>query len=152
MLRLISKEPLRQALGGLAGLTVAVLFAASSGEARGFFPPGILIDAAYGLVFAGSALVGHPLVDTIYGWLYRRSDWRDDAHLRRLFVLAALGWSTVFAVRAGDRRSCTGRTYPACSRRQVAAGLAADPRRRGLHALAAVRRASRPREATTPAH
>jgi hypothetical protein len=99
-LRLIRKEPLRQALAGLAGLTVAVAFAATSGEARGFFLPGILVDAAYGFVFAGSALVGHPLVGTIYGWLYRRRDWRDDPRLRRLFLLATFGWSTVFAVRA----------------------------------------------------
>jgi hypothetical protein len=101
VLRLIRREPLRQALGGLAGLTIAVLFAAGSGEARGFFLPGILVDAAYGLVFAGSALLGYPLVGTLYGLLYRRSDWRDDARLRRLFVLATFGWSAVFAVRAG---------------------------------------------------
>jgi hypothetical protein len=101
VLRLIRREPLRQALGGLAGLTVAVAFAATSGEARGFFLPGILVDAAYGLVFAGSALLGYPLVGTLYGLLYRRSDWRDDARLRRLFVIATFGWSAVFAVRAG---------------------------------------------------
>ena len=100
-LRLICKEPLRQALAGLAGLTVAVLFAAGSGEARGFFLPGILVDAAYGLVFAGSALIGYPLVGTVYGLLYRHREWRDDDRLRRLFVLATFGWSTVFAVRAG---------------------------------------------------
>ncbi len=100
-LRLVRKESLRQALGGLAGLTVAVLFAATSGEARGFFLPGILVDAAYGAAFAGSALVGHPLVGTLYGLLYRRHDWRDDPRLRRLFVLATFGWSAVFAVRAG---------------------------------------------------
>jgi len=100
-LRLIRKESLRQALGGLAGLTVAVLFAATSGEARGFFLPGMLVDAAYGVVFAGSALVGYPLVGTLYGLLYRRRDWRDDPRLRRLFLLATFGWSAVFAVRAG---------------------------------------------------
>ena len=95
------KEPLRQAFGGLAGLTIAVLFAVTSGEARGFFLPGILVDATYGLVFAASALAGYPLVGTIYGWLYRRGDWRADPHLRRLFVLATFGWSAVFGVRAG---------------------------------------------------
>ena len=100
-LRLIRKEPLRQALGGLAGLTIAVLFAAASGEARGFFLPGILVDAAYGVVFAGSALLGYPLVGTIYGLLYGRRAWRDDPRLPRLFVLATFGWSMVFAVRAG---------------------------------------------------
>jgi hypothetical protein len=100
-LRLVRKEPLRQVIGGLAGLAVAVLFAATSGEARGFFLPGILVDATYGLVFAGSALIGYPLVGTLYGLLYRRRDWRDDPRLGRLFVLATFGWSAVFAVRAG---------------------------------------------------
>ncbi|MGY1643699.1 DUF3159 domain-containing protein [Geodermatophilus sp. SYSU D00703] len=100
-LRLIRKESLRQAIAGLAGLTIAVLFAATSGEARGFFLPGILVDAAYGLVFAGSALIGYPLVGTIHGLLYRRRDWRDDERLRRMFVLATFGWSAVFGVRAG---------------------------------------------------
>lgn len=100
-LRLAQSEPLRQALGGLAGLTIAVLFAATSGEARGFFLPGILVDATYGLVFAGSAFVGYPLVGAIYGLLYRRRDWRDVPRLRRLFVLATFGWSGVFAIRAG---------------------------------------------------
>jgi Protein of unknown function (DUF3159) len=100
-LRLIRKESLRQAFGGLAGLTVAVLFAATSGEARGFFLPGILVDAAYGAVFAGSALLGYPLVGSLYGLLYRPHDWRGDPRLRRLFLLATFGWSAVFAVRAG---------------------------------------------------
>ena len=100
-LRLLRKETPRQALGGLAGLTIAVIFAVASGEARGYFLPGMLVDAAYGLVFAGSALVGYPLVGTVYGLLYRRRDWRDDPRLQRLFVLATLGWSGVFAVRAG---------------------------------------------------
>lgn len=100
-LRLLRKETPRQALGGLAGLTIAVLFAVASGEARGYFLPGMLVDAAYGLVFAGSALLGYPLVGTVYGLLYQRRDWRDDPRLRRLFVLATLGWSGVFAVRAG---------------------------------------------------
>jgi hypothetical protein len=100
-LRLIRKETLRQALGGLAGLTIAVVFAATSGEARGFFLPGIYVDAAYGIVFVGSALLGRPLVGTIYGLLYRQRTWRADPLLRRLFVLATIGWSAVFAVRAG---------------------------------------------------
>jgi uncharacterized protein DUF3159 len=101
VLRLIRREPLRQALGGLAGLTIAVAFAATSGEARGFFLPGILVDAAYGVVFAGSALLGYPLVGTVYGLLYGERAWRADPRLRRLFVLATFGWSAVFLVRAG---------------------------------------------------
>ncbi len=100
-LRLIRRETLKQALGGLAGLTVAVVFAATSGEARGFFLPGIYVDAAYAVVFAASALIGRPLAGTIYGLLFGQRQWRDDTRLRRLFILATFGWSAVFAVRAG---------------------------------------------------
>jgi len=104
VLRLIRRETLKQVLGGLAGLAVAAAFAASSGEARGFFLPGIYVDAAYGVVFAASALVGRPLVGTIHGLLYgRRGQWRDDARLRRLFTVATFGWAAVFAVRAGTQ-------------------------------------------------
>ena len=102
ILRLARREPLRQALGGLAGLAVAIAFALQSGEARGFFLPGIYVDAAYALVFLMTALVGRPVVGALYGLLSgRRTEWRRDARLRRVMVTATVGWALVFAVRAG---------------------------------------------------
>ena len=100
--RLVRRQPLRSALGGLAGLAVAAGFALTSGEARGFFLPAIIVDAAYGLAFLASALIGRPLVGTIYGLLLRRwIAWRQDAPLRRVYTLATVGWSLVFVLRAG---------------------------------------------------
>jgi Protein of unknown function (DUF3159) len=91
-----------EALGGLAGLTVAIGFAVQSGEARGFFLPGIYVDAAYAIAFLTSALIGRPLVGAAYGLLSgRRGQWRQDARLRRTLTMATVGWSLVFAVRAG---------------------------------------------------
>jgi hypothetical protein len=69
VLRLVRRKTLKQALAGLAGLTVAVVFAARSGEARGFFLPAIYVDAAYAVVFAASAAIGRPLVGIIHGLL-----------------------------------------------------------------------------------
>ncbi len=101
-LRLLRREPLRQALGGLGGLAIAIAFALQSGEARGFFLPGIYVDAAYALAFLASALIGRPLVGAVYGLLSgRRGSWREDARLRRTLTRATVGWSVVFAVRAG---------------------------------------------------
>ncbi|SNR25513.1 DUF3159 domain-containing protein [Blastococcus mobilis] len=100
VLRLARKETPKQALAGLAGLAIAILFAVGSGEARGFFLPGIYVDAAYAVVLAASAALGRPLIGTLYGLLFGRREWRTDARLRRLFVLATLGWSVVYAVRA----------------------------------------------------
>lgn len=100
--RLVRREPLRQALGGLAGLAVAAGFTLTSGEARGFFLPAIVVDAAYGVAFLVSVLIERPLVGAVYGLLLRRPvAWRQDARLRRVFAFATLGWSLVFAVRAG---------------------------------------------------
>jgi hypothetical protein len=101
-LRLVRRETLRPVLGGLLGLAVAVTFAALSGDARDFFLPGIYVDAAYGMGFLASAVVGRPLVGTIYGVLFRQQrSWRADPRLRRLFTIATVGWSMVFALRAG---------------------------------------------------
>jgi hypothetical protein len=101
LLRLVRKETLQQAISGFLGLAIAVFFARRSGEARGFFLPGIFINIAYGLVFLGSALIGRPLVGAIYAavdGLDKR--WREDPRLRRVFALATAGWALVFAARA----------------------------------------------------
>ena len=101
VLRLVRKEPLQQAVSGFLGLGLAVFFAARSGEARGFFLPGIWINVAYGAVFLVSAVVAHPIV----GYVYAAVDgsggsWRSDPRLRRVFALASFGWALVFASRA----------------------------------------------------
>lgn len=101
VLRLVRKETLQQAISGFLGLAIAVFFARRSGEARGFFLPGIFINIAYGSVFLGSALIGRPIVGAIYAaveGLDKR--WREDAVLRRAFALASVGWALVFASRA----------------------------------------------------
>ena len=78
-----------------------MFFAARSGEARGFFLPGIWINVVYGLVFLGSALVGRPLVGAIYAAVEGMgSAWRQDARLRRVFALASVFWALVFGARA----------------------------------------------------
>ena len=104
ILRVTRREPLRQALGGLAGLAIAIAFALRSGEARGFFLPGIYVDAAYAVAFLGSALVGRPLIGFLYGLLSgRRGHWRQNASLRRALTWATVGWSLVCAVRASGQ-------------------------------------------------
>ncbi len=100
-LRLVRKETLQQALSGFFGLAIAVFFARRSGEARGFFLPGIYVNVAYGLAFVVSAVVGRPVV----GYIYAAVDglaatWREDVRLRRTFAVASFGWAAVFASRA----------------------------------------------------
>jgi len=101
VLRLVRKETLQQAIAGFLGLAVAVFFAARSGEARGFFLPGILINIGYGLLFLGSAVIGRPIVGAIYAAVDGLDKgWRHNPQLRRVFAVATVGWSLVFALRA----------------------------------------------------
>ena len=101
VLRRARRQPTRQALAGLAGLVIAVLFAAGSGEARAFFLPGIWVDAAYAVAFAVSAVIGRPLAGIAYGLIFgRRGLWREDARLRRAFTVATVLWALVYATRA----------------------------------------------------
>lgn len=101
VLRIARKEPLQQAVSGFLGLALAVFFAARSGEARGFFLPGIWINVGYGALFLGSALVGRPVVGAIYAAVDGLgSRWREDRRLRRVFAYATVGWGLVFAARA----------------------------------------------------
>ena len=101
VLRLVRKETLQQAISGFLGLAIAVFFARRSGEARGFFLPGIFINIAYGLAFVGSAVLGRPVVGYVYAALEGLdARWRADARLRRTFAVASIGWSLVFASRA----------------------------------------------------
>ena len=101
LLRLVRRETLQQAVSGFLGLAVAVWFARRSGEARGFFLPGIFINIGYGLVFLVSALIGRPLVGAIYAAVEGMdARWRQDHRLRRVFAFASVGWALVFASRA----------------------------------------------------
>ena len=101
VLRIVRKETLQQAVSGFLGLGLAVFFAARSGEARGFFLPGIWINVVYGLVFLGSAIIGRPLVGAIYAAVEGMgSAWRQDPRLRRVFALASVFWALVFGSRA----------------------------------------------------
>ena len=75
--------------------------ALGSGEARGFFLPGIYVDAAYALVLAASVVVGRPLIGAVWGLVFRgHGGRRSDPRLRRRFAVATLGWSLVYATRA----------------------------------------------------
>lgn len=102
LLRLIQRSPLTQALSGLIGVLIGVIWAASSGKAENYFAWGLLTNAAYALVLAISGLVRQPLV-----WWFLKLFWdlprrpHTDAQrfLWRRTVLVTWIWVALFAVR-----------------------------------------------------
>jgi len=100
-IRVVRRETVQQALSGFFGLALAAFVAARTGSASGFFLPGIFINLAYLTVFAGSVLVGRPLVGVIWAALDGSgTTWRANPRLKRVYAVATLGWAAIFAVRA----------------------------------------------------
>jgi len=96
--RLARREPIRHAINGLFGIGIGAYIAYRSGEARGFYLPGILYTGGYALVLFLTAAARWPLV----GWLWSvmfdggKGRWRQDAPLRRAFTWLTLLWSVSY--------------------------------------------------------
>jgi hypothetical protein len=99
--RFLRHEPLRQVIMGLPGIALAATLAAVTGDAKTYFLPGILINAAYAVAAAVSIGVRRPLlgyvaalVDSGYG------HWQGHPPLRRAATMATALWMVMFALRA----------------------------------------------------
>lgn len=100
LLRAARREPLQQAVTGLAGVGVAAFVALRLHSSTGYFLPGIVINVGYGLAALASVLIGRPAVGYVAAVVEPRlRDWRTLPGVRRTAALATLVWVAVFAVR-----------------------------------------------------
>jgi hypothetical protein len=98
--RIVRKQPLQPAVSGLVGVGVAAFIAYRTGEARGFYLPGLIYSAVLGLAFLVSVLVRWPLAGVIWhGINGDGQSWRRDPRLLRAYTWASLLWTLVFAAR-----------------------------------------------------
>ncbi len=98
--RVARRQPLQPAVSGLLGVGVAAFIAARTGEARGFYLPGLLTSAAFGLAFLVSVLVRRPLAGVVWHAVNGQGQgWRNDPRLLRAYTWASLLWAAVFASR-----------------------------------------------------
>ncbi len=98
--RIVRKQPLQPAVSGLFGVGVAAFIAYRTGEARGFYLPGLLTSAAFGLAFLVSVVVRRPLAGVIWHGINGHGHgWRDNPRLRRAYTWATLLWAVVFFSR-----------------------------------------------------
>lgn len=98
--RLIARQPVTAAVGGLVAAGVAAAFAAFTGEASNNFIPGFITNALYGTAFLVSALIGWSLIGLAVGFLMGEGTaWRGDKRKRRVFFWLAIAWASLFAAR-----------------------------------------------------
>lgn len=99
LVRLLRRESPRYAANGFLGVAVSAFVALRLGRAEGYFLPGIVFSALYGLVFAGSLLVRRPLVGVVTAALEGATG-PVPARTARVYWWSTLGWAAVFGSRA----------------------------------------------------
>ncbi|MFP5022056.1 DUF3159 domain-containing protein [Pseudonocardia phyllosphaerae] len=98
--RLVRRDPIMPAISGLLGVGVCALVARQTGEARGFYLPGLLYSAALGIAALVSVAVRWPLAGVIWHAVNSRGmEWRRDPVLLRAYGLATLIWGVIFVAR-----------------------------------------------------
>jgi hypothetical protein len=99
--RLARREPVTNAVGGVLGTGLAVFIALRSGHASGYFVPRMLYAAALAVVFAGSAVIGRPLIGYLIIAFYRLpGEWLKHPGARRACAEVTFAWAALFALRA----------------------------------------------------
>ena len=94
--RLAKRDTLQHALGGLAGVLVCALVAHFTGQAKGFYLPGVLLNIGEAILFCASALVRWPIVGVVLGpvtgemMAWREHPERMSAFTRATWLLAAM--------------------------------------------------------------
>lgn len=98
--RIVRKQPLQPAVSGLFGVGVAAFIAYRTGEARGFYLPGLIYSAVFALAFLVSVIVRRPLAGVVWhGINGDGQSWRKDPRLLRAYTYASLLWTLVFVAR-----------------------------------------------------
>ncbi|WP_164745240.1 DUF3159 domain-containing protein [Georgenia faecalis] len=98
--RLVGGTPITQALGGLLGVGVGVVWAWRSGQAQDYFAFGLWTNAAYAAALLVSLLVRWPLVGVVVALLRQEgSTWRADPWRRRRYTAATWLWVALFVAR-----------------------------------------------------
>jgi hypothetical protein len=102
-IRLVQGAPVRQALSGLLGVVVGMLWARYTGRAQDYFVGGLLANAGWLVATVVSVIARWPLVGVGMSLVRGESMvWRTDpalAHERRRYVWATWTFAATFALR-----------------------------------------------------
>lgn len=98
--RVVRKQAIQPAISGFLGVAVAAFIAYRTGEARGFYLPGLILSAGLFLAFLISLIVRWPLAGVIWHAVNGEGTaWRADRRLRSAYMLATVMWTVVFGAR-----------------------------------------------------
>lgn len=98
--RLIKRQPVRYALGGVGAVLLAVIIASITGRAEAYFLPGIIIGLLTVVLCAVSLILKRPLV-AFTSYITRRwpLDWYWHPRVRPAYSEVTLAWAIFFGLR-----------------------------------------------------
>jgi hypothetical protein len=100
LLRLVQRQRLEQALSGLLGVVIGVVWAATSGRSENFFAGGLLANVGYAVVTVISILVRWPLVGVVVELFRNRGmGWRNNPGVVRRYALGTWLLAGMFLAR-----------------------------------------------------
>jgi len=100
VLRLIRREPIRQAASGVFGVAVSAAVALATGSAKNFFVIGIVVQILWAVVSLVMLALRWPPLGVILGTINGEGmAWRDDPARRRAYTQASWIWVFVFVFR-----------------------------------------------------
>jgi hypothetical protein len=100
--RLVRRETLKHAFGGVLGVAIGAFIAMKSGKAQDFYLPSMIYGVLLGVLYAVSALVRWPLLGVLLGpMLGENMTWRTQNPGRlAAYTKATWVWVALFAIRA----------------------------------------------------
>lgn len=103
IVRLVQRSSPTQAIAGLLGVAIGVVWALTTGRAENYYAWGLLVNVAYGAVLLLSVLIRQPLAAWAVQFLWSLpAGWMRDPQYRVLYrrtVAVTWAWVAVFAIR-----------------------------------------------------
>ena len=100
LVRVVRREVVRHTVSGFFGVLIAVAFAKGTGSAKGYFGPGIVLNAVYAVAFIGSVVIRKPLVGILFKSFGKHPpEWFEHPRVRRAYSEVTLLWGGIFLVR-----------------------------------------------------
>ncbi len=102
--RLVRRERVTHAIGGLFGLGIALAIALRTGDASNYFVPGVISGGLIGVAGLVSIALGRPLSALLFKAVEGKpAEWYRQVRVRRTHVMITAVWTLVFLGRAGLR-------------------------------------------------
>ncbi len=100
LIRIFRKQPVTQAITGALAIALAAFLALrDGGNAKDYFIPGFITNAAYGSVLLLSVLIRFPIMGFVAQLLFNIENWRKNKVVYRRARLVTLVWVGFFALR-----------------------------------------------------